>query len=153
MEQEQFHIGSKAFEDGGVIPARYTCDGDGINPPLQFSNIPEGTQSLVLIVDDPDAPGGTYDHWLVWNIPPASEIPEGIQPGISGNNSDGKTGFHPPCPPDGEHRYFFYAYALSSNIEVPAGADRETLERAIQGHILANASLMGRYTKETKDQA
>jgi Raf kinase inhibitor-like YbhB/YbcL family protein len=150
MENQDFSISSRAFQHEGRIPPKYTCDGDGINPPLQFHNIPSGTVSLAMIVDDPDAPNGTYDHWIVWNIDPVSEIPEGIQPGISGNNSDGKTGFHPPCPPDGEHRYFFYAYALDARLHLEAGADRNSLEDAIQGHILGNAELMGRYTKQSE---
>lgn len=149
MEAAPFSISSPAFEPGGLIPATYTCDGEGINPPLRFTGIPEGTRSLVLIVDDPDAPGGTYDHWLVWDIPPAAEIPAGRRPGISGNNSDGKTGYHPPCPPEGEHRYFFYAYALDAELHLHPGAGRSELEGAIQGHILGNAELMGRYTKQS----
>jgi len=149
MATQDFSIGSKAFQHEGQIPSKYTCDGEGINPPLQFQNIPSGSVSLALIVEDPDAPDGTYDHWLVWNIDPAEEIPEGIQPGISGNNSGGKTGYHPPCPPDGEHRYFFYVYALDARLHLDAGADRSALEAAIQGHILGNAELMGRYTKQS----
>ncbi len=148
MEAQQFGIGSKAFEHNGLIPQEYTCDGEGINPPLHFSGVPEGTVSLALIVDDPDAPGGRYDHWLVWNIPPGTEIPGGRRPGISGSNSDGRTGYHPPCPPDGEHRYFFYVYALDTLLHLQAGAGRSELEAAIQGHILANAELMGRYKKQ-----
>lgn len=147
MDTKEFRISSPAFEHGGMIPAKYSCDGAGINPPLHFEGIPEGTVSIALIVDDPDAPGGTYDHWLVWNIAPVHDIPEGIQPGISGHNSDGKTGYHPACPPDKEHRYFFYAYALDANLHLESGASRSQLEAAIQGHILANAELMGRYPK------
>lgn len=149
MDAPQFQLSSPAFEHGGAIPAKYTCDGEGINPPLQFSAIPDGTVSLALIVEDPDAPGGTYDHWLVWNIPRAAEIPEGRRPGISGTNSDGKTGYHPPCPPDGEHRYYFYVYALDADLHLNPGASRSELEGAIQGHILGNSELMGRYTRQS----
>jgi Raf kinase inhibitor-like YbhB/YbcL family protein len=149
MESPNFQLSSPAFAHEGVIPAKYTCDGDGINPPLNIEGIPEGTVSLALIVDDPDAPGGTYDHWLVWNIPRVAQIPEGTRPGISGTNSDQKTGYHPPCPPDGEHRYFFYLYALDAEIQLHPGAARNELEMAINGHILGNAELMGRYTKQS----
>ena len=94
----QLGITSPAFEHMGTLPAKYTCDGDAINPPLQIDNIPEQAQTLALIVEDPDAPKGTYDHWIVWNIKITTVIKENSNPGISGNNSAGKTGYHPVCP-------------------------------------------------------
>jgi len=115
MEQStsDFEITSAAFINGEDIPVKYTCEGDGIHPPLHIANIPQGTRTLAIIVEDPDAPGRTYDHWVVWNIPPDAAITENSNPGISGSNSSGKTGYHPPCPPTGTHRYFFYALIKS----------------------------------------
>src|ERR1700710_1594086 len=98
-KQDDPVISSPAFENGGTIPSQYTCDGDEINPPLNIANIPHGAQTLALIVEDPDAPRGTFDHWLVWNVPRTGRINENTSPGISGTNGAGKTGYHGPCPP------------------------------------------------------
>lgn len=146
----KLQISSSVFENEGDIPAKYTCDGAGVNPPLKITNIPEGTKTLALISEDPDAPKGTYDHWLVWNIPPEGIVEENRMPGISGTNSSGKTGYHPPCPPDKRHRYFFYVYALDSSLEILAGSDKKTLKKAMEGHILAEGSLMGTYDLEKR---
>jgi len=140
-------ITSPAFENEGEIPARYTCDGEGFNPPLEIGHIPDNTKSLVIIVEDPDAPNGIFDHWIVWNILPENLIREDIYPGISGNNSAGKTGYHPPCPPAGSHRYYFYIYALDAELDLPAGSDKETVKLAMQPHIIAGGSIMGRYSR------
>jgi Raf kinase inhibitor-like YbhB/YbcL family protein len=137
-------ISSPAFENEGDIPSKYTCDGEEINPPLNVDNIPEGTQTLAIIAEDPDAPKGTFDHWLVWNIPPESIIEENRIPGISGKNGAGKTGYHGPCPPSGSHRYYFYVFALDSSLDLPGGADKKTLKGAIEPHLLAKGTLMGR---------
>jgi Raf kinase inhibitor-like YbhB/YbcL family protein len=142
------NISSSAFEDEGIIPSKYTCDGEEINPPLYVENIPEGTQALAIIVEDPDAPNGTFDHWLVWNIPPESIIEENRIPGVSGKNSAGKTGYHGPCPPSGYHRYYFYVFALDKSLDLEGGVDKKTLQAAMQPHILATGSLMGRYKKK-----
>ena len=142
-------ISSPAFENEGVIPAKYTCDGEEINPPLQVKSIPEGTKTLAIIVEDPDAPKGTFDHWLAWNIPPENAVEEGRPAGISGTNSAGKTGYHGPCPPSGYHRYYFYLFALDSSLNLKAGANKNELKEAMKGHILAGGSLMGRYQKVT----
>lgn len=140
-------VSSPAFVHEGDIPAKYTCDGEGINPPLSVRQIPEGTRTLAIIVEDPDAPKGTYDHWLVWNIPPNENIKENTIPGISGNNSAGKTGYHPPCPPEGVHRYYFHVFALGSSLDLTGKETRQHLEEAMEPHILARGTLMGRYKR------
>jgi Raf kinase inhibitor-like YbhB/YbcL family protein len=143
-------ISSSAFENEGNIPAKYTCEGEEINPPLHVDNIPDGTQTLAIIVEDPDAPKGTFDHWLVWNIPPESIIEENRIPGISGKNSAGKTGYHGPCPPSGYHRYYFHVFALDSSLNLQAGSDKRTLQAAMEPHVLAKGSVMGKYKKTGK---
>lgn len=141
-------ITSTAFTHEGDIPVRYTCDGEGINPPLTIAHIPEHAKSLAIIAEDPDAPKGTFDHWVVWNIDPGTTISEDTNPGISGNNGAGKTGYHPPCPPSGIHRYFFYVYALDAALDLPVGADKETVKLTMQPHIIAGGSIMGRYSRK-----
>jgi Raf kinase inhibitor-like YbhB/YbcL family protein len=143
-------ISSPAFGEDEVIPVKYSCEGEGINPPLEISNIPVETQTLALIVEDPDAPNGTYDHWIVWNIEPLPVIDENSNPGVSGSNSAGKTGYHPPCPPSGAHRYYFHVFALDTEIDLLAGEPKEKLLRAMETHILAKGSLMGRYEKSER---
>lgn len=133
--------------DGGNIPSKYTCDGEEVNPPLMIENIPHGTQTLAIIVEDPDAPTGVYYHWLVWNMPPERIVEENRIPGISGRNGAGKTGYHGPCPPSGTHCYFFYVFALDCNLDIESGADKRKLQEAMKPHILAQGTLMGRYTK------
>lgn len=145
---EKFDISSTAFSNEGNIPVKYTCEGEGINPPFDISNIPDETQALALIADDPDAPGGTYDHWIVWNIKPEAHIAENSNLGISGMNSSGKTGYHPPCPPKGSHRYYFRAFALDTELDLLAGDPAKELRRAMQRHILAEATIMGTYEKQ-----
>jgi Raf kinase inhibitor-like YbhB/YbcL family protein len=140
-------ITSPAFEEGGNIPSKYTCDGEEINPPLNIANIPHGGQMLAVIVEDPDAPNGTFDHWLAWNIPRASTIGENTNPGISGTNSGGKTGYHGPCPPSGSHRYYFHVFALDAILDLGAGENKQRLLEAMQPHILAKGTLMGRYQR------
>lgn len=138
-------LSSPAFTHMGMIPKQYTCDGDDINPPLRISGIPAETQSLVLIMDDPDAPKGTWDHWIMWNIPPTSLIPENSAPGEQGMNSWPKKGYGGPCPPSGTHRYFFKLYALDAELDLSATARKAEVEQVMQGHILAEAELIGRY--------
>jgi Raf kinase inhibitor-like YbhB/YbcL family protein len=143
-------ITSSAFEDGGIIPFNYTCEGEEINPPLRVENIPTGTQTFAIIMEDPDAPNGIFDHWLVWNIPRENFIEERRIPGINGKNSAGKTGYHGPCPPSGSHRYYFHVFALDDSLSIKSGSDRKTLEEAMRMHILAKGSLMGTYEKRSK---
>lgn len=139
-------IGSDAFKHNGDIPQQYACNGEGINPPLSIRGLPDETQSIAIIMDDPDAPDGTFTHWLEWNIAPdAADIKENSNPGLSGINSSGKTGYHPPCPPNGRHRYYFKVYALDIALDLPAGSDRDSLEYAMREHIIAQGELMGYY--------
>lgn len=141
---------STAFQPNGIIPTVYTCDGKGISPPLIFSDVPSNTQSLVLIMDDPDAPVGVWDHWVVFNIPPSvREVPEGKNPeGIVGNNTSGKNVYQPPCPPDREHRYVFKLYALDTTIQLVPGVTKKEVENAMQGHIIDSGELIGRYNRK-----
>lgn len=143
-------ISSSAFENEGKIPSKYTCDGEEINPPLKIAGIPDGTQALAVIVEDPDAPKGTFDHWIMWNIPPRGIIKENTIPGISGHNSAGKTGYHGPCPPSGSHRYYFHVFALDTELDIKAGSEKKVLQQAMEPHILAKGSLMGRYERVTQ---
>jgi Raf kinase inhibitor-like protein, YbhB/YbcL family len=143
-------VTSSAFKEGENIPAKYTCDGEEINPSLKIDNIPAGTKTLAIVVEDPDAPRGTFDHWLVWNMPPESIVEENRISGISGMNGGGKTGYYGPCPPSGSHRYYFHVFALDTSLDIKAGSDKKTLNHAMQHHILAQGSLMGRYARSKK---
>jgi Raf kinase inhibitor-like YbhB/YbcL family protein len=141
-------IGSTVFVNKGFIPPKYTCEGENVNPPLTIENIPDGTKSLALIVDDPDAPKGTFDHWIIWNIRPMEMILENTVPGIEGKNSFGKMHYNGPCPPGvNAHRYFFKVYALDKILEVQAGANKKTVEKAMKEHILAQGEIIGMYRK------
>ena len=147
-----FELTSVAFAAGEPIPAKYTCDGANVSPPLAWSDAPPGTQSLALIMDDPDAPAGTWDHWLLFNIPAnVRNLPEqaGAPAGsVDGKNGWGRTGYGGPCPPRGTHRYFFKLYALAAKLDLPAGANKSQLLRAMKTHILAQAELMGTYARQ-----
>jgi Raf kinase inhibitor-like YbhB/YbcL family protein len=146
--EKTLKVTSSAFDHEGIIPSKYTCEGEDVNPPLQIDGIPAGTSSLAIIMEDPDAPNGTFDHWLVWNIPPATNIIGGDSvPGICGKNGSGDTGYYGPCPPSGVHRYYFYVYALDMKLNLDRGADKAALKAAIEGHIMAAGVLMGRYGK------
>lgn len=151
-EGSTMKISSSAFADGQSIPAVYTCDGNDTSPPLAISGAPAGAKSLALIVDDPDAPGGTFDHWVVWNIPAdTNSIAEGQSPrGVSGRNGFGKNGYGGPCPPDREHRYFFKVYALDTMLSLPASTTRVDLEKAMKGHVIGQGQFMGRYNRVRK---
>ncbi|OQP59892.1 phosphatidylethanolamine-binding protein [Niastella vici] len=141
------NVHSAAFSQGGQIPEKYSCEGDDINPPLEISNLPAETKTVAIIVEDPDAPHGTFDHWLVWNIPPNEHIAENSRPGINGTNSFGKTGYGGPCPPSGSHRYFFKVFAIDTKLDLLAGSHKKELQQAMKGHILAKGELMGHYKK------
>jgi hypothetical protein len=145
---------SPAFKEGGSIPSKFTCDGEGINPELSISGIPSNAKTLVLIMDDPDVPESVrkdrmWDHWVVFNIPPTTtKIPESSPPfGTPGKNTDGGLTYQGPCPPDREHRYFFKLYALDCSLSLPQGATKTEVEQAMKGHILQQSQLMGRYFK------
>ncbi len=149
-------ITSSAFTPNGKIPSKYTCDGQSINPPLTFASIPPKTQSLVLIVDDPDVPknlmpSGVFDHWLIWDLPADGKgIAEAAPEAKSGINGTGQAGYIGPCPPDREHRYFFKLYALNAKLTGAKVANKNDLETAMKGHILEQAELIGRYERTSK---
>jgi hypothetical protein len=140
---------SAAFENGGRIPSTYTCDGEDISPPLEFHDVPQESVSLALVMDDPDAPNGTWDHWLVWNIPGGTtSIPEDSQPdGVPGENGWGRLDYGGPCPPSGTHTYRFKLYALDCELSLPEGASKGQLQDAMKGHVLEEASLQGDYSR------
>lgn len=143
-------IASAVFQHRGAIPFRYTCDGEDVRPPLEISGVPQGAQSLALILDDPDAPRGTWVHWIVWNIPPETRfIPEqGLPNGaVEGITSSGAAGYRGPCPPSGAHRYFFKAFALDITLSLAPAAGAGELAKAMEGHILEHAELMGTYRR------
>ena len=143
-------ITSSAFQQGGNIPSKFTCDGANTSPPLQISDVPSEAKGLVLIVDDPDAPSGLFTHWAVWNISPqTSTIGEGSTPkGVQGTNDFGRSGYGGPCPPSGTHRYYFKIFALDRELDLPAGARRGQLDAAMKGHVIAQGELMGRYSRK-----
>lgn len=143
-------ISSLAFENNGDVPEQYTCDGDNVSPPLKIKGVPEGAKSLVLVVDDPDSPTGTWIHWTVWNINPktvaieSGSVPSGATEGL---NSFGNIGYGGPCPAGGVHRYFFKLFALDVNVGLGSGATYQELEQMISGHVLARAELVGQYKR------
>lgn len=143
------NITSKAFEEQQAIPPQFTCAGNGINPQLSFSDIPDGAKSLVLIVDDPDAPDGTFVHWVIYNINPAvKEIAENSSPeGKEGLNGAGRVGYIAPCPPSGTHHYHFKLYALDKMLEFSSETDKAHVEKEMEGHILDQAELVGLFSK------
>lgn len=147
---DNMKLTSLAFENEGEIPPKYTCNGDDISPPLKFSEVPEGTKSFALIMEDPDAPVGTFDHWIVWDIPADTRlIGEGTEPkGVQGATGFERGGYGGPCPPSGEHRYFFRLYALDTKLDMTEGSNKTDLHNAMRGHILAEATLMGRYSQK-----
>ncbi|MCQ9207957.1 MAG: YbhB/YbcL family Raf kinase inhibitor-like protein [Omnitrophica bacterium] len=141
-------ISSKEFKHNQSIPAKFTCQGEDINPSLKIEDIPKGAETLALIVDDPDAPMGTWVHWVVFDIPLTGEIEENSIPGKQGNNNFGRKDYGGPCPPSGTHRYFFKLYALDQKLDLAEGITKEQLEQAMQGHILEQAELIGLYRKQ-----
>jgi hypothetical protein len=149
-KMNDFMIKSPAFSSSGYIPARYTCDGGDINPPLEIYNVPAEAKSLALIVDDPDAPIGMWVHWVLWNIDPATrEIAEDHVPRntVQGKNDWKRNSYGGPCPPSGVHRYFFKLYALDARLNLGIGATKKELEKAMHGHVLASAELIGLYKR------
>ena len=144
------NIRSSVFKEGESIPRKHTCDGDNTSPHIFWADAPLATGSLALIMDDPDAPSGDFVHWVVFDIPPAfSELREGVTGvGVPGSNSYRKLGYQGPCPPRGPaHRYFFKLYSLDQLLRLPPGSTKADLERAMQGHILEQARLVGRYSR------
>jgi Raf kinase inhibitor-like YbhB/YbcL family protein len=153
MRAQNLTLTSPAFEQGQPIPDRYTCYGEDINPSLIISHVPSTCKTLAMIVDDPDAPAGTWSHWVVWNITPeTSRIPEGTAPegSVQGVNDFHRSGYGGPCPPSGTHRYFFRLFALDRRLPLGPDATRRSLLAALKGHVVAEAELMGTYTRTGK---
>ena len=138
---------SPEFENNGLMPSRLTCDAENINPSLLVRDIPSSVRTLALIVDDPDASMGTWVHWVVFNIPVTSQIEENSLPGTQGINSFGGYDYGGPCPPSGTHRYFFKLYALDTELSLSGKVSKKDLEKAMQGHILDKAELVGLYKR------
>lgn len=141
-------VTSPAFEQMSAIPVKFTCDGENINPELAIKNIPEGTESLALIMDDPDAPSGDFVHWVMWNIPLTGKIEENSAPGVEGLNGRLQQGYTGPCPPSGTHRYFFKIYPLNTKLDLPENTGKEGLMKAMQGHSTVMYALVGTYSRE-----
>ena len=144
-------LSSPDFSDGGNIPERFTCQGKDVSPTLTIGGVPKEAKSLVLIVDDPDAPAGNFTHWLMWNILPTLTEIVGNKPpshAVQGVNDFGKNNYRGPCPPPGIHRYFFKLYALDTTLALPPTSKRKVVDAAIKGHIIADATLMGMYSRK-----
>jgi Raf kinase inhibitor-like YbhB/YbcL family protein len=152
----EMRLTSTAFRSGDPIPDMYSCDGANISPPLHWDDVPEGTKSLALICEDPDAPVGVFSHWVYYNIPPSiNMLPEDVLPmrypdigGEQGTNDFNKIGYGGPCPPEDTHRYFFKIYALDTVLKIDSGARKERIEQAIKGHVLAKGELIGVYARQ-----
>ncbi len=149
-----FGLTSPAFQPGSPVPVVYTCRGRDVSPALNWGEPPAGTQSFALIMDDPDAPMGTWVHWVIYNLPASARgLPEAVPAGaqlkdgsLQGRNSGGENGYNGPCPPSGTHRYFFKLYALDGALSLPSGASKDQLLKAMQGHVLAQGELMGTFS-------
>jgi len=155
-ESMEINITSAAFEGGGMIPVKYTCDQEDVSPPLAWDSVPEGTKTLALICDDPDAPMGTWVHWVLFNFPAGiNELSENVPPereldneARQGTNDFGRIGYGGPCPPGGTHRYYFKLYALDTALDLEAGARKPQLLEAMEGHVLAEGQLIGKYSRQ-----
>lgn len=155
VEAGAFKLTSPHFQEGEPIPSAFSCDGQDVSPELNWDGVPPNTVSLVLIMDDPDSPGGTWDHWVLFNIPAErNELSDGIEPreqlddgSVHGSNSWGQLGYGGPCPPDGTHRYFFQLYTLDMMPDLPVGTSKADLLQAVDGHVLGEAVLMGTYSR------
>jgi hypothetical protein len=151
----EIQVTSTAFEDGAMIPSKHTCDGEDISPPLQWNEVPEGTKSIALIADDPDAPHGTWVHWVLYNLaadvrqleegmPVAAKLASGAKQGVT---DFGRSGYGGPCPPSGTHRYYFTVYALDNVINASGQLDKSKLLKTMEGHILGQGQIMGKYRR------
>lgn len=153
---KKMEVTSTAFSEGGTIQAKYTCDGENVSPPLSWNSAPEGTKSLALIMDDPDAPMGTFVHWVMFDVPAKErKLPENVPPretlpngAIQGKNGRQQTGYTGPCPPSGTHRYYFKLYALDTMLSLKPGATKQQALDAMKGHVLGQGQLMGRYKRK-----
>ncbi|HEQ72597.1 MAG TPA: YbhB/YbcL family Raf kinase inhibitor-like protein [Spirochaetia bacterium] len=141
------NVTSNAYREGGMIPSKYTCDGQNVNPPLMINNIPPGAKSLALVMEDPDAFSGSFIHWVMYDIPVAPEIKENSAPGAQGKTSFGKLAYGGPCPPSGTHRYIFRVFALDTELKAGEGLSKSELQKAMENHVIDRAELMGRYSR------
>lgn len=147
------NLTSTAFENNAYLPSLYTCDGEGISPPLTIGDVPPATKSLAIIMDDPDAPMGTFAHWLLWNISPTTtnieekSVPSGA---IEGTNTAGKRGYFGACPPSGTHHYQFIVYALDTIFDLPSSTEKFALELAMKDHVITQAQLTSLYQRPTR---
>jgi Raf kinase inhibitor-like YbhB/YbcL family protein len=156
VKKMAIEVTSPAFVEGGMIPSKYTADGQNVSPPLKWEGVPDGAKSIALISDDPDAPVGTWVHWVMWNISPdKKELPENIPPdpelsdgSIQGITDFRRPGYGGPAPPSGTHRYYFKVYALDTKLGLPSGSTKADLLKAMEGHILAEGQLMGKYKRQ-----
>jgi Raf kinase inhibitor-like YbhB/YbcL family protein len=140
-------VTSPAFKNNDFIPQRFSCEGENISPAIKIKKIPDGTKTLAIILFDPDASPDGFVHWVLWNLPPSSKIPEKITIGAKGNNGNGEIGYTGPCPPDGIHHYIFSVYALDTKLNLPETSGKKELEAAMRGHILAQGTITGLYKK------
>jgi Raf kinase inhibitor-like YbhB/YbcL family protein len=150
IDYKVLKVTSPAFGENGAIPSKYTCEGEDVSPALSIEHIPNEAMSLAIIVDDPDAPAGTWVHWVVWNIPITHLVKENTNQGIKGTNDFHKQQYNGPCPPKGQHRYVFKVYALNAILDIPAGINKSELERAMTPHIIAFGELTGLYERSVK---
>lgn len=156
MQKNEIKVTSAAFKEGQPIPRQYTCDGVNLSPPLEWSGVPKNAKTIAIVADDPDAPAGTWVHWVLYNLPaeniglvenvPATETLKAG--GFQGKNDFEKIGYGGPCPPSGMHRYFFKIYAVDAELPLKAGATKAELEKALQGHIVTQGQLMGTYQRQ-----
>jgi Raf kinase inhibitor-like YbhB/YbcL family protein len=145
MKKAKLIISSPEFINEGLIPLKFTCKGEGYNPALVIDGVPEGTHSMVLIMEDPDTAKGVFTHWVLFDIQPTNSISENSSQGVSGINSRGQMGYTPPCPPSGIHRYYFHVFALDRALDLHPGSSRSAVEAAMRAFIMASGSLMGRF--------
>ena len=143
-------ISSPSFFEGSDIPERFSCRGENISPAIKISFLPPEVKSMAIIVEDPDAPQGIFDHWVAWNLPPDDMIAENSKAGVQGKNSKGGTGYTGPCPPSGTHRYQFKVYALDTMLELPDATNKKNLMNAMQEHVIAGGELTGKFSSQSR---
>ena len=143
-------ITSPSFSEGSDIPVKFSCRGENINPAIKIGSIPSEAKSLAVIVEDPDAPHGIFDHWVAWNLQPYNTIGENSKDGVQGKNGTGGTGYTGPCPPSGIHRYQFKVYALDSMLDLPVATTKKNLMNAMKEHVIAGGELMGMFSSTSK---
>ena len=148
LQEPKLTVSSPDFEHEGTLPRRFTCDGDDTHPTLFIDGIPEKCKSLVVIMEDPDVSTATFNHWIVWNVPPQQTLAEGSVKGVEGSNSLGKNNYLGPCPPAGSHRYFFKIYALDRTLGLEKDTDKAALEKAMAPYVLAQGEIMGTYQRK-----